>query len=101
MEVLNHSKTAVKEMKNCLITFQSQTQAVRLKSVARREQITIEIIQTPKGISYGGCSYAVRCSRSDLKKLQTLCRSYGVSYSRIFAELTDVSGRRYYEEIKG
>ncbi|MBQ4086831.1 MAG: DUF3343 domain-containing protein [Clostridia bacterium] len=86
-------------MKSCLITFQSQTQAVRLKSVAKKEQIGISMVQTPKEISYGGCSYALRCDRRDIPKVLSLCKAYRVSYSRIFSELTDVSGRRYYEEI--
>lgn len=86
-------------MKSCLMTFQSQTQATRLRSVAKRMRIEIGMVQTPKEISYGGCSYALRFERRDAANLLALCEEYHISYSRIFLELTDVGGRRHYEEM--
>lgn len=87
-------------MKSYLITFASQTQANRLKSLAKKERIGIQIVQTPKEISYGGCSFAVTCKRGELSMLTALCRRYKIPYSRVFAELTDVSGKKYYEEVR-
>ncbi len=87
-------------MKSYLITFASQTQAGRLKSMTRKEQIDIQIVQTPKEISYGGCSFAVKCTRGDLGMLVSLCGKYGIPYKRVFAEMSDASGKRHYEEVR-
>lgn len=87
-------------MHACLITFLSQTAANRFKKLARENGISISIVQTPKDISYGGCSYAARCKRSDLGHLLSLCRENGVGFSRVFAEYRNTNGRKYYEEIR-
>ena len=87
-------------MQRCLVTFVSQTAAFRFKRLAEDNGLFVKIIQTPKELSRGGCSYAAKCARGDALKLTSLCRRNGVCYSRIFAEFTDTSGRRSYEEIR-
>lgn len=86
-------------MQTCLVTFMSQTAAFRFKKLAQEHGATVKIIQTPKELSRGGCSYAARCARGNLSKLLSLCSREGIGYSRVFAEFTDYSGRRSYEEI--
>lgn len=86
-------------MKSCLITFLSQTQAARLKSMVKREGIPATMVQTPKALSYGGCTVALRCNKNDLGLISALCRRYGIAYSRVFQEGTDHNGKTYYEEI--
>lgn len=86
-------------MKYCLITFFSRTQASRLVSHARREGYACSLMQTPKTLSAGGCTVAVRVLRRDLRALAAIIHQNGISYSRVFAEMADDRGRRYYEEI--
>lgn len=85
-------------MRTFLITFMSQTAAYRFRKIARDNGVAVAILQTPREISHGGCSYAARCTRNDAKKMISLCRKYGVEYSRVFGEYVDTSGRRVYEE---
>ncbi len=87
-------------MQRCLVTFVSQTAAYRFKRLAQDNQVSVKIVQTPKELSYGGCSYAARCARSDALRLTSLCRKFGVSYSRVFVEFTDTSGKKTYNEIR-
>lgn len=87
-------------MQKYLITFVSQTAALRFKRQAQSIGASIKIIQTPKVISYNGCSYAARLERGDLFGLLSLCRKNGIGYSRVFAESTDVNGRKHYTEIR-
>lgn len=87
-------------MQKCLITFMSQTAAFRFKRLAQDNGMSVKIIQTPKELSYGGCSYAAKCERGYLSKLTLLCRKNGVVYSKIFIEFTNAGGRKSYEEIR-
>ena len=86
-------------MKYCLITFFSRTQASRLVSHARREGYACSLMQTPKTLSSGGCTVAVRVMRRDLRAFATMINKNSISYSRVFAESADERGRKYYEEI--
>ena len=86
-------------MKYCLITFFSRTQASRLVSQVRREGFGCSLMQTPKTLSSGGCTVAVRVLRQDLKDLSVIIKKNGISYSRVFAEMADEHGRTHYEEI--
>lgn len=87
-------------MQKCLVTFVSQTAAFRFKRLAQDNGVTVKIIQTPKELSHGGCSYAAKCLKSDIGRLISLCRKSGVNYSRVFAEFIDISGKKSYEEIR-
>ncbi len=87
-------------MQKCLITFVSQTAAFQLKKLAQHHAVSVNIIQTPKALSHGGCSYAAVCARSDVGRLMGLCRDYGVGYRRIFIEYLDMNGKKQYEEIQ-
>ncbi len=86
-------------MHTCLITFLSQTAANRFKKMAQGKGISISIVQTPKEISAGGCSYGARCNWEDLESLISLARKMRIGFSRIFLEGRDLSGRKYYKEI--
>ncbi len=86
-------------MQTCLITFLSQTAAFQFQKLAQHEGISVKIIQTPKALQRGGCSYAARCARGDVRRMVGLCRDYGVHYSRVFAEFMDIHGRKQYEEL--
>ncbi len=85
-------------MQSFYITFMSQTRANQLKKIAQEHGISAQIVQTPKELSRGGCSYSLRCVRPHLNDLIVLSRKNKVSYNRIFLELYDTSGTRYFEE---
>ena len=87
-------------MQNCLITFMTQTHANRFRSFIKRHGFEIMIIQVPKEISYGGCSYGAVCRWRDVQKIVSLCRENGVTYSRVWMETISRNGNRQYEEIK-
>ena len=86
-------------MQICIITFTSQTAAYKFRKMAQNSKIAVKIIQTPKEISYGGCSYGARVNRRDVSVISALCAENNISYSRIFAEYTDTNGRKSYEQI--
>lgn len=83
----------------CYITFLSQTAAYRFKKMAIESGFSVNIVQTPKEISYGGCSYAARCDINTATRLAEMCERRGIKYSRIFQEKKDINGRRKYVEI--
>lgn len=87
-------------MQQCFITFLSQTAAFRAKKLAQEFYLQAKMVQTPKEISYGGCSYAIRCFRRDVDKIVSLCRENAISYSRVFAEFVGMNGQKVYEEYR-
>lgn len=86
-------------MQTCLITFLSQTAANRFKKMAQENGIKISIVQTPKELSAGGCSYGARCNKSDLDVLLSLAGKMRIKFSRVFLEGMDLGGRKTYKEI--
>ncbi len=86
-------------MQTCFITFLSQTAANRFKKLAQARGVSCKIVQTPKELSAGGCSYGARCRHQDLAYLLDAARENRVPYSRVFLERRDTNGRKYYEKI--
>lgn len=99
IELFVQNNMGGERMQTCLITFLSQTAAFQFQKLAQHNDIPVKIMQTPKELQHGGCSYAARCARSDVRHLVGLCRDYGVGYSRIFVEFLDANGRKKYEEL--
>ena len=90
---------AGEKMGEILITFIKQSSAYKLKKAARAYNISAKIIQTPKELSRGGCSYAVSARRADVEKLLWLCREYGIDYKRVVAIYLDINGKKVYNEV--
>ncbi len=86
-------------MGEILITFIKQSSAYKLKKGAKAYNIGAKIIQTPKELSSGGCSYAILAKRSDLDKLLWICREYRIDYKRVLAIYLDINGKKVYNEI--
>lgn len=86
-------------MGEILITFIKQSSAYKLKKAAAQNGISTKIVQTPKEISMGGCSYAVRANRKDANRLKEICREYNISYRRVIVVYFDINGKRVYSEI--
>lgn len=86
-------------MGEILITFIKQSSAYNLKKAANRTGINAKIIQTPKELSRGGCSYGVVLSRQDMSRAIKLCRENRIDYRKVFAIFTDRQGKKEYSEI--
>ncbi|MBO5734126.1 MAG: DUF3343 domain-containing protein [Clostridia bacterium] len=86
-------------MGEILITFIKQSTAYKLTRAASKSNIAVRLVQAPKELSAGGCSYGVLAKRSELSRLVSLCRQYGIEYRRILAVYTDVSGKKTYSQI--
>ena len=86
-------------MGEILITFIKQSSAYNLKKVANQSGINAKIIQTPKELSRGGCSYGVVLSRQNMSRAVKLCRDYKIEYRKVFAIFTDRNGNKEYSEI--
>ena len=86
-------------MHTCFISFLTQTQANRFRGFIKRHGFEVFIIQLPKEMSLGGCSYGATCKWRDIQKIVSLCRENGIVYNRICMETISQSGKRQYEEI--
>ena len=86
-------------MGEILITFIKQSSAYKLAKTARRYQIGAKVVQTPKELSIGGCSYGVLARRADMHLLLNICHNNGVEYKKVFAIYTDDGGKKIYSEV--
>ena len=86
-------------MGEILITFVKQTTAYKLMRAADKSGIYAKMVQTPKELSRGGCSYGVVMKRSDMSRATKLCRENSVEYRKIFALFTDQNGKKVYSQI--
>ena len=86
-------------MGEILITFIKQSSAYKLKKLAKMSGIFAKVVQTPKELSQGGCSYAVLARRADASKLVNLCNNYGVEKRRVLAIYTDMNGKKVYSDL--
>lgn len=86
-------------MGEILITFIKQSLAYKLKKAANMSGIAAKIVQTPKELSRGGCSYAVLAKRADANRLTEICRDYGINYRRVILVYTDMNGKKVYSDM--
>jgi len=86
-------------MGEILITFIKQSSAYKLKKAAKISGIGAKVVQTPKELSAGGCSYAVLAKRADVSKLLNLCNNYAIDYRKILAIYSDINGKKVYNEL--
>ena len=90
---------AGENMGEILITFIKQSSAYNLKKAANQKGINAKIIQTPKELSRGGCSYGVVMKRQDMSRAIKLCRDNKIEYRKVFAIFSDRQGNKEYSEI--
>lgn len=86
-------------MGEILITFIKQSSAYQLQKYANRMGIGAKIVQTPKELSQGGCTYGVVARRKDAESLVSICKNAYIDYRRVFSVYTDTSGKKFYNEI--
>lgn len=72
-------------MDKVLIVFLSSTSAAGVKTMLERKYaVPSRILQTPSGISAGGCSYCLEVSDSDLNIAWNIVKSLGVSSKGVY-----------------
>ena len=86
-------------MGEILITFIKQSSAYKLKKAAKMSNINTKVVQTPKELSQGGCSYAVVAKRNEINRLLSICGDYNIEYRRVLAVYSDINGKKVYNEI--
>ncbi len=80
-----------------LIVLSSLTSAQRLKRILLSKKIPSEIIQTPKVISSGGCSYSLKIKSEDTDLILPLVKEAGINIKGIFEE-EKIDNEVIYEE---
>ncbi len=84
-------------MSNILVLTVSATSAARLaKRLTKNGDMKAHVINTPKEISQGGCSYAVAADLSSESFIRN--NIHGITVKKIYIE--EISGgRRFYHDI--
>lgn len=66
-------------MSEVLVVFASMTDANKIKFyIEKRHNITARIVQTPKAVSSGGCSYSLIVEKKELGKVYDAMKVLGV-----------------------
>lgn len=66
-------------MSEVLVVFASMTDANKIKFyIEKKYRISPRIVQTPKAVSPGGCSYSLIVARSELGKVYDAMKVLGV-----------------------
>ncbi len=69
-----------------LILLNSGTSAQRLKKILTNSSIPSEIIQTPKSISEGGCTYSLRVKSENKEKILSRAKDARINIRAIYEE---------------
>lgn len=69
-----------------LIVLSSATSAERLKKMLGDKKIPSEIVQTPKGISEGGCGYSLKVSDSFADEAVVMARKLHIGIKGVYSE---------------
>ena len=69
-----------------LVVLSSATGAERLKKQLARDKIHSEIIQTPKALSDGGCSYSLRFNDHHTKEVKKYIAILRLSHKGFYPE---------------
>ncbi len=66
-------------MSDVLVVFASMTDANKIKFyIEKRYGISARVVQTPKSVSSGGCSYSLMVKRNELGKVYDAMKAIGV-----------------------
>ncbi|MDO5478432.1 MAG: DUF3343 domain-containing protein [Clostridia bacterium] len=69
-----------------LIVLSSATSAQRLKKMLDAKKIPSRIVQTPKHLSDGGCSYSLKFDKAHLNQVSSLVSTLHISVIKIEKE---------------
>lgn len=69
-----------------LVVLSSLTSAQRMKKLLAAKNISSEIIQTPKYLSDGGCSYSLKVNDSSLKEVNSVASGLHITIKKVYKE---------------
>lgn len=76
-----------------LITFSSATTATRIKNEISKYKFSAKVVQTPKSLTAGGCSYSVKTVEAALPVAEKAAEMLGVKIKNVFR----FDGKNYIE----
>ncbi|MDK2798759.1 MAG: hypothetical protein PWP27_509 [Clostridiales bacterium] len=83
-------------MEYYLVIYSSVTLATRVKKYMPYDGDYIGIVHTPKSISKGGCSYALRCRKNKLSLVKKVSQDLGIKIKAIYLETIQNGNKAYY-----
>ena len=78
-------------MKDCIITFRSETPAQRGEGILKRASVAVRLQRTPKWMEERGCGYSLRLRCRDLQQALELLRRQGIAFQKVY-QLTEDGG---------
>ncbi|MCG8502949.1 MAG: DUF3343 domain-containing protein [Firmicutes bacterium] len=84
-------------MEYYLVIYSSITLANRVKRRVAKDGSYVGIIHTPKCISKGGCSYAIRCKKHKLADVKKVSAALKITIRGIYREINEDGNKVYYE----
>lgn len=81
-----------------IATVSSVTTANRMKRIMAGYGVTIEVMQTPKAISSGGCGYCIRFAPEHLGALLQTIADYGLEIRKLF-HVETAGGETHYVRV--
>jgi len=85
-------------MEYCLAVYSSITFANRVKKLIIPDGDYVGVIHTPRSISPGGCSYALRFRKHKLGLIKQISQNLGIKIKGIYVE-ENINGVRKYKKI--
>ena len=82
-----------------LCIYSSVTLATRVRKQLSKDGEYVGMLHTPKAISKGGCSYALRFKKNKLAAAKKVSEQLGIKIKGIYREVLE-DDCRYYEEVK-
>lgn len=79
-----------------LAIYSSITLANRVKACLPHDGDIVSTIHTPKVITAGGCSYALRFRKNKLPLIKKVSQDYGVKIKGIYQETIENGSKVYY-----
>jgi hypothetical protein len=73
-------------MKYYMAVYSSVTVATRVKKNLRKDGAYVGVVHTPKTLTKGGCSYALKFKPAKLSEVKDISRDLGIAIKDIYKE---------------
>lgn len=82
-----------------LAVYSSVTLANRVKKQVTKDGSYVGLVYTPKCLSKGGCSYALRFGKGKLSEIKSVSQKLDVKIKGIYKEINVNGNKEYHEEL--
>lgn len=82
-------------MNEVIIIFASATTAARVKKILANEGFYSKVLQTPKQLSTGGCSFSVSSTAECIPRVREAAKKLGVKIKGIY----EITGKGYVDVL--